>query len=140
MLRHVFVLFVSLAIVVNAGANDAKSFYGLTKVHELHLELTAKEWERMQKVSGGVGLFTPKKPVAKDGEEPFEWHKSPGFGLEFPWAHADLTADGRAYKNVGIRYKGNGSYVSSGNSLKRNFKMKSTTTSRSSVPTAARHR
>lgn len=109
--------------LVLAPAIDAQEFFGMTQLHELHLDLTAKEWERMQKVSGGPGFFTPKKPVAKDGEEPFELHKSPGFGLEFPWAHADVTADGKSYKNVGIRYKGNGSYVSSGASLKRNFKI-----------------
>jgi spore coat protein H len=104
-------------------AQEANAIFGMTKVHELHLDFTAKEWERMQKVSGGPGFFTPKKPVAKDGEEPYEWHKSPGFGIEFPWAHADLTANGKTIKNVGVRYKGNGSYLSSAESLKRNLKI-----------------
>ena len=105
------------------SACRAQDVFGLTNLHEFHLQFTANEWERMQKVSGGPGLFTPKKAVAKDGEAPYEWHKSPGFGLEFPWAHAELTADGKTYKNVGVRYKGNGSYTFSGASLKKNLKI-----------------
>src|SRR5207253_4612537 len=51
-------------------------------------------------------------------------HKSVGgFGFEMPWAKADLFEDGKTFKNVGIRYKGNGSYVLSGNQLRRNFKL-----------------
>lgn len=109
MVRFAFTGVLLLCTAISLRAQDAKSNFGLDKLHEFHLELTAKEWERMQKVSGGPGLFTPKKPVAKEGEEPFEWHKSPGFGLEFPWAHAELSAGGKTFKNVGIRYKGNGS-------------------------------
>ncbi len=104
-------------------ADDAKSVFGLAKIHEFDLKFTATEWDRMQKVAGGPGFFTPKKTVAKEGEAPFEFHKSPGFGYEFPWAHADLNANGKAYKNIGVRYKGNGSYVSSANALKRNLKI-----------------
>lgn len=106
---------------VQAQPND--EVFGLAKVHEFHLELTAREWERMQAVIPGMTLFAPKRPVPKDGEEPFEWHKTPGFGIEFPWAHAELHAGGRVYKNVGLRYKGNGSYVSTDKMLKRNLKI-----------------
>lgn len=117
---------VTFIILVGTGSmrgDEVKPLFGPARVHEFHLEFTAREWERMQMVSGGPGLFTPKKPVAPAGEEPLEWHKSPGFGLEFPWAHANLTANGKLLSNVGVRYKGNGSYVSSGTSLKRNLKI-----------------
>lgn len=32
-------------------------------------------------------------------------------GIEFPFAHGDVVIDGRAVKNVGIRYKGNGTFM-----------------------------
>ena len=112
-----------LVLVPTVHAQEKREVFGLTTMHDVHLTFTAMQWDRMQKVSGGPSLFPPKKPIAKDGEEPYEWHKSPGFGLEFPWAHADLTFAGTTVKNVGIRYKGNGSYVSSGEGLKRNLKI-----------------
>ncbi len=123
MCRFTLPLILAGMFVGSSPAQDAKPVFGQTVMHDFHLHLSAKEWERMQKVSGGMTLFPPKKPVAKDGEEPFEWHKSPGFGLEFPWAHADLTANGTTLKNVGIRYKGNGSYAAAGEALKRNLKI-----------------
>jgi spore coat protein CotH len=123
MLRHALLAIHLLGNCSTGNAQDRADVFGLGKVHELHLELAPREWERLQKVSGGMSLFPPKKPLAPAGEEPYEWHKSPGFGLEFPWAHADLTISGKTIKNVGVRYKGNGSYVSAGDGLKRNFKI-----------------
>jgi spore coat protein H len=123
MSRIVLAVLVCVVALSPLRGQEPKAVFGPTVVHEFHLEFTAKEWERMQKVSGGIGIFTPKKPVAPDGEEPYEWHKSPGFGYEFPWAHANLTTDGKTYKNVAIRYKGNGSYATSVEALKRNLKI-----------------
>jgi len=110
-----------------APAKEApgKDVFGLTKVHDLHLDLTAKEWERMQKVTGGMRFpfgGAPKAPENKD-EEPIERHKGAGFGTEYPWAHADLSEGEKVYKNVGLRYKGNASYMASSRGLKRNFKI-----------------
>lgn len=112
-----------LGLAPAVRGDDARAVFGLTKVHAFHLELTAKEWDTMQKVAGGMTLFGPKKVVRKPGEEAIERHKSPGFGIEFPWARADLYAEGKTYKNVGLRYKGNGSYVSTDKFLKRNLKI-----------------
>ncbi|MSQ95659.1 MAG: hypothetical protein EXR98_14015 [Gemmataceae bacterium] len=123
MFRSILACVAFVLVIPTLQGQGAKGVFGLDKLHEFHIELSAKEWERMQKVSGGPTLFPPKKPIAKEGEEPFEWHKSPGFGLEFPWAHADLTADKKTYKNIGIRYKGNGSYAASASALKRNLKI-----------------
>ncbi|MBI3822829.1 MAG: CotH kinase family protein [Planctomycetes bacterium] len=121
--RLVTCLAILFLVVPSALAQNNDETFGLAKVHEFHLQLTAREWERMQAIIPGMTLFAPKRPVAKEGEEPFEWHKTSGFGIEFPWAHADLHAGGKIYKNVGLRYKGNGSYVSTDKMLKRNLKI-----------------
>jgi len=110
----------SLSPTINAQAKP--DIFGQTKVHEFHLELSAKEWDQMQKVAGGMTIFGPKK-VVKNPDDPIERHRSAGFGIEFPWAHADLHSGGKIYKNVGLRYKGNGSYVSTDKMLKRNLKI-----------------
>src|SRR5262249_24487383 len=63
-----------------AKESKTKDLFGLTKVHRLHLELTAKEWEKMQAVSGGMrfpggpggprGPGGPGGPGEKPGEKP----------------------------------------------------------------------
>ena len=100
-----------------ATETPGKDVFGLTKVHDLYLEISAKEWEKMQAVSGGMrfpggpggfgGPQRPEQPAAK----PADVHKGNGFGMEFPWAHGQLTQDGKPYKDLGLRYKGNASYM-----------------------------
>jgi hypothetical protein len=43
--------------------------------------------------------------------------------MEFPWGRGEVTINGTALKDVGIRYKGNASYMASSRGLKRSFKL-----------------
>ncbi|MBY0522377.1 MAG: CotH kinase family protein [Gemmataceae bacterium] len=63
-----------------------------------------------------------KKEEKKDGEPAREVHRSV-FGMEFPVAHAEFTAEGKTFKNIGLRYKGNASYMAASRGVKRNFKV-----------------
>src|SRR5438105_4154866 len=109
-----------------AKESPSKDVFGLTKIYQFHLEVPAKEWETMQP-AGGIrfpgGPMPPAKPADKPGDKPTDVHKGGSFGLEFPFAHAAFTAEGKTYKEVGLRYKGGGSYVTSVGKLKRNFKV-----------------
>jgi spore coat protein H len=44
-------------------------------------------------------------------------------GIDFVWAKADLEFDGLKFANVGVRYKGNGTYAESQRQLKRPLKI-----------------
>jgi len=44
-------------------------------------------------------------------------------GIEFSYVHADLDFGGRVFKDVAVRYKGNGTYRASGNSDKVSLKV-----------------
>jgi spore coat protein H len=44
-------------------------------------------------------------------------------GTEFEYVHADLEFAGRLFANVGVRYKGNGTFMESRDSLKRSLKI-----------------
>lgn len=113
------------ARVLDAGEQDkpkakqpaTKDAFGLTKVHAFHLELTAKEWATLQKVRGGMPFGGPKKQPEKPGAQPLDYHK--GTSAEFPWAHAEFTAAGKTFKNVGVRYKGNFTYAAASGLLRR---------------------
>lgn len=102
---------------------------GTTKVLQIDLVLTAKEYEAMQPpAGGGFGGFGPPPPANPPKVEP-----KPGdpkrdidrsvFGTEFPWAHATFGAAGVTLDDVGLRYKGNSTYLASARGLKRSFKV-----------------
>ncbi len=43
------------------------------------------------------------------------------FGIEFRWARGAISAEGKTFKGVGMRYAGNASYMASAGGLKRSF-------------------
>ncbi len=99
-----------------APAVKETGVFGLTRVHTFHLEVSAAEWERMQPDLG------PAKPADTPRGKPADSHRNLT-GLDFPWVHADLSEDGVTYRQVGLRYKGNGSYMNSLAVLKRSLKV-----------------
>ena len=44
-------------------------------------------------------------------------------GVEFEWVHADIDFGGKEFKDVAVRYKGNGTFMESRASTKRSFKI-----------------
>lgn len=45
------------------------------------------------------------------------------FGMEFEYVHADLEFEDQVLKDVAVRYKGNGTFLTAGNTPKRPFKI-----------------
>jgi spore coat protein CotH len=99
-----------------------RDLFGLSKVWRIDLHLSAKEYERMQPAGGGFGPPGFAPPAPKPADKTADTHKG-GFGMEFPWARAEFTAGGKTFKDVGIRYKGNFTYMASSRGLKRPFKI-----------------
>jgi hypothetical protein len=44
-------------------------------------------------------------------------------GIDFNYVHGDLEFEGRTFSDVAVRFKGNGTFLESRNSLKRSFKI-----------------
>lgn len=44
-------------------------------------------------------------------------------GIDFEYVHADLELDGQAFRDVAVRYKGNGTYMDARNSDRKSFKL-----------------
>jgi len=108
------------------AAGDA--IFGLTKLHRIHLSISAAEWAVLQTSSARNG----GAPSGTDYRQPDGRlvHVGSGFGGYFPWARADLRVDDAdvkaEFKDVGLRYKGNLSFTRSSAAapLFANFKLK----------------
>ena len=141
-----------------AGKDLTDGDFGLTRVWNIHLHVTAKNWQKMQPARGGFPGFGPPPggpnpggpnpggPVPagkpKDGTQAPQSPATPtgppafggpgggpggfrpgSFGLDFEYVKADVELDGQAFKEVGLRFKGNGSYMLSSSSRKRPLKI-----------------
>ena len=72
--------------------------------------------EQMRTPSGGFSMMLQGPEGKRNG-------LSSAFGIEFEYAHADLEFEGRLLTDVGVRYKGNGTFMESRDSLKRSIKV-----------------
>jgi spore coat protein CotH len=104
------------------GERTAADLFGLDKLWQIQVEIPAAEFEKMQPPAGMRGPGGPQPP-AKPADPNADVHKGSGFGVGFPWAKGSVSFGGQTFTNVGLRYKGNASFMASMQSLKRSLKV-----------------
>ena len=108
-----------------ANIHASADLFQTTNIWKLHLKLSPKGWKdlgpnHVQPVSewmrpdGRPQLRNPK--AARAGIAGV-------FGLDFPWSRADLELGGVWFTNAGLRFKGNGTFLSALQTYKRPFKV-----------------
>jgi spore coat protein H len=106
--------------------SGSEVFADPAKLHEVTVTIPRPEWNTLLaetyviRGSGG-GIDSLEDDITRaDGRIV---HIGGGFGGHFPWVHADLEVAGRTAKDVGFRYKGNGSYSQTAG-MHRSIKLK----------------
>lgn len=108
-----------------------EDIFGHQQVHQFHLTVKAEEYAAMEPTQGGFPFGGPPgggrpggPPGGGPGGNPFGPDAGAGrFNFDFKYVHAELQADDKTYRDVGLRYKGNGSYMMSARGAKRSFKI-----------------
>lgn len=72
---------------------------------------------------GARGRGGPGRGLMLQGPEGKRNGLASAMGIEFVYVHADLEFAGRLLRDVGVRYKGNGTFLESRGSLKRSLKV-----------------
>lgn len=133
MVRHSLSLVLLLAFAGLAGADQpsapikdkAAFLFGSDKVWSAHLTMPAASWDAIQpsRSPGFFGMAGAPKGKDKAKEQPLPGQPRGAFGFDFEYARADLEFNGKTWKDVGVRFKGNSSYAMSSTGLKRPFKV-----------------
>jgi hypothetical protein len=93
-----------------------------TNIWTIHLSFTPEQWEAME----------PKPARGQQRRFGGNWLQGPeggrnglmaAQGISFDYVRADLEFGTSQFKDVGVRYKGNGTFWSSRDSFKRSFKV-----------------
>ncbi len=128
------------------AADKANAWFAPGKLHQFEIQISAENWEKMQPKNapmGGPGGGPPgMRPPREDGDKERDREKERGdgppqgpprgpggpggggpgaFGIDFTYVPGKLIADGEAIDNIGIRFKGNSSYMMAARGLKRPF-------------------
>lgn len=101
-----------------------------TAIHALHLTMSKESLAEMEPPPfnpfGPPGFgppgFDPRGANGPSKEEASEVHRNT-FGVPFRWTQGDLTVDGKSLPNVGLRYKGNFTFMATNGSLKKSLKI-----------------
>jgi spore coat protein CotH len=103
------------------GPGDIFQF---TNVWTVHLSFTPEQWEAMEPKQGGRPRFGGGgRGSFLQGPEGGRNGIAAAFGIVFDYVRADLEFGPHYFKDVGVRYKGNGTFLSSREGLKRSLKL-----------------
>ena len=97
---------------INSKDFSADDLFQLKKIWTVDLVVAPAEWKAMTPRMDG-----PHGPSALIGPEGGRNGYLAAQGLVFDWAHADFSIDGKSFKDVGLRYKGNGTFAQGRNKI-----------------------
>ncbi len=106
-----------------ANSLRPSDIFQFTNVWTIHLHFTPEQWEAMEPKQQGRPQFGGRRGSFLQGPEGGRNGIAAAFGIVFEYVRADLEFGTTKFKDVGVRYKGNGTFLSSRESLKRPLKL-----------------
>ncbi|HTH48919.1 MAG TPA: CotH kinase family protein [Candidatus Limnocylindria bacterium] len=106
-------------------ALSAADLYRPTNLWNIHLRFTEAQWRALgpNHVPPLTGFIQPDgRPLLHNPRAP-RAGLAGVLGLDYPWSAGDVEFGGVTLTNVGIRYKGNGTFLNSMGTYKRPFKL-----------------
>jgi spore coat protein H len=110
----------------NSPSNDLRpsDIFQVTNVWTIHLKFTAEQWQAMEPKQGGPPQFGGgRRGSFLQGPEGGRNGIAAAFGIVYEYVRAELEFGTNKFKDVGVRYKGNGTFLSSRESVKRSLKL-----------------
>jgi spore coat protein H len=95
--------------------DDERSIFALTRLHQIIMTMTRGEWDVLQTSDARIGNSVASAEAGTDyrRSDGRIVHVGSGFRGFFPWVHADMVVNGVEIRDIGLRYKGNFSFLSS---------------------------
>lgn len=105
------------------GPKSAAELYGMTNIWLAKLKLTPEQWKAAQPVK------IPPAPQGRPGQMPLRNSKASrsgllgAIGLDFPWSEGAFEFGEYRFDRVGVRLRGNGTYLNSRYGNKQSYKV-----------------
>lgn len=104
------------------GAGD---IYRPSNVWNLHFHFTARQWEKIQfeRIPTVGNMMRDDGTVVLRNPNAVRNGLAGTLGFEFPWSGADVELGGRVFTNAGVRFKGNGTFLSAIRTYRKPWKL-----------------
>ncbi len=93
------------------------------KFWNVHLTISPKEYAALTPPSRGFFEWLAGKPKVVKPDEPVRTVHRNNFGVDLPWVTGSVTLGEQTFHDIGIRYKGNGSFGDAGRTIAKSFKI-----------------
>jgi len=105
--------------------HTAEDLFQATNVWDVELRFSSEQWAALgpKPVRPVVHFFQPDGSVILRNPNATRNGLAGVFGIDFPWSAADLQFADLQFHHIGVRFKGNGTFVDSQRSYKRPFKI-----------------
>jgi spore coat protein H len=111
-------------VVPEKKGEKASEIFQFTKIWDVHLRFTPEQWEAMEpKQSRGRPGGGNRRGSFLQGPEGGRNGIAAAFGITFEYVPAEVEFGPHQFKEVGVRYKGNGTFLSSRDGIKRSLKL-----------------
>lgn len=106
-------------------ARDGAAFYRATNLWLVDVDFTRREWKALQPrhVRSSANFNAPDGKFPLNNTNAQRSGVAGVLGLDFGWSSGSVTLGGQRFTNVGVRFKGNGTYLGSLAGFKRPLKL-----------------
>jgi spore coat protein H len=101
----------------------ADAVFQSTKVWPVHLTFSPKEYAAILPPERGLLQMLFGKAKSKKEQEPARPVHRNTFGVDLPWVTGTIEIGGETFRDVGIRYKGNGTFSDAARTIAKSFKI-----------------
>lgn len=108
-----------------ANVRTAGELYRPSNVWNLHFQFTVAQWEQIhyKRVPTVPNWMKEDGSVALRNTNASRNGLAGTLGFDFPWSAANVEFGGRAFTNVGLRFKGNGTFLSAIRGYRKSWKL-----------------
>lgn len=111
------------SLAATTGPVDAAQLYAMTNIWLAKLELTPEQWTAAQPTSVPPAPQSPGGRMALRNPNASRSGLAGALGIDFPWSAGALEFGEHRFERVGVRFRGNGTYLNSLHGPKQSFKV-----------------
>ena len=111
------------ALAATHGPKDSAQLYTMTNIWLAKLKMTPEQWSAVQPKTVPPAGNLPNGKMALRNPKASRSGLAGAIGLDFPWSEGAFQFGEYRFERVGVRYRGNGTFINSLYGPKQSFKV-----------------